>query len=257
MALRARLYSATRVAALHLLLSTGVALLAAGLVFGYWYPAPMQKIAGGAGMFLILVGVDVVCGPLLTLVLYDPAKSKRNWWLDVGLIALIQLAALIYGMSQVAAARPVFVALEGDRFRVVQAMDIDHSRLGDAPPELRSLGYSGPRTIAARLSQPGASDYLSSVQLSVQGVHPAFRPSRWLSYEAEVPALLQRLKPISDLRQKNPKQLEVLDKALAGLAMTDGDLGYLPLVRDEITDWVVLVQRSDGALRAYLHLDGW
>lgn len=255
--MKTRLRAALKAASLHLLLSLLVAVLAGALVFGLWFPAPLHQIAGGAGLFLILMAVDVVCGPVLTLILFDPQKARRKWLLDVVLIAVVQLGALAYGLSQMGAARPVFIALEGDRFRVVQAMDIDPSRLGEALPEFRSLGYAGPRVIAVRLAQPGDADYLASVQLSVQGLHPAFRPQRWAPYASAVPALAQRLKPMAALRQKNPDQQAVLDEALRKLALSEHELGYLPLVREEITDWVALVRRADGVPVSYLPLDGW
>ncbi|WP_430407397.1 hypothetical protein [Hydrogenophaga sp.] len=110
-----------------------VAASVAWLVFGVWYPTPFHELTGGRTLFLILMAVDVVCGPVLTLVLFDPAKSRFKWRLDLALIVFTQLTALAYGLNQVAAARPVFVAFEGDRFRLVQALDIDESRLQEAP----------------------------------------------------------------------------------------------------------------------------
>lgn len=255
--MKTRMRAALKAASLHLLFSLVVAVLAATLVFGLWFPAPLHQIAGGAGLFLILMAVDVVCGPVLTLILFDPQKARQKWLLDVALIAVVQLGALVYGLNQMAAARPVFIALEGDRFRVVQAMDVDQARLGEALPEFREQSYAGPRVIAVRLSKPGETDYLASVQLSVQGLHPAFRPQRWESYASAMPPVAQRLQPVALLRQKNPDQLAVLDGALHKLALSEDELGYLPLVREEITGWVALVRRSDGAPVSYLPLDGW
>ena len=65
--------------------------------------------------------MDVVCGPLLTLVLASPRKSRRERWLDFSLIGLIQLAALAYGMHSVWVARPVALVFEVDRLVVVTA----------------------------------------------------------------------------------------------------------------------------------------
>lgn len=255
--MKTRLRAALKAASLHLLLSLLVAVLAASLVFGLWFPAPLHQIAGGAGLFLILMAVDVVCGPVLTLILFDPHKARHKWLLDVALIAVVQLGALAYGLSQMAMARPVFIALEGDRFRVVQAVDVDQAQLGKALPEFQQLGYAGPRVIAVQLSRPGDADYLASVQLSVQGFHPAFRPQRWQPYASAMPPVAQRLQPVALLRQKNPDQLAVLDEALRTLALSEDELGYLPLVREEITGWVALVRRSDGVPVSYLPLDGW
>lgn len=255
--MKTRFSAAAKAASWHLLLSLLVALVAGGLVFGLWFPAPLHLLAGGGGLFLILTAVDVVCGPLLTLVLFNPEKPRRKWWVDVALIACVQLGALVYGLSQVALARPVFISAEGDRFRVVQAMDVKAADLEQAAAEFRQLGWTGPRLIGSRLSQPGDADYLASVQLSVQGLHPSFRPQRWIPYESAVPGVLQRLQPLSALREKNAGRVDVLDAALLQHGLKDDAVGYLPLVREEITDWVTLVRRSDGVPVAHLPLDGW
>lgn len=252
-----RVRSATRAALLHLGLSFLVAGGVAWLVFRVWYPAPFHELTGGRTIFFILMVVDVVCGPVLTLVLYDPAKSRFKWRLDLGLIVFIQLCALVYGLHQVSTARPVFVALEGDRFRLVQAFDVDPSKLHEAPEGQRSLSYAGPQLLGVRLAAPGDVDYLSSVQLSTQGLHPAFRPSRWRRFEEQSADLQKRLRPVGELRTKNPGRKAELDEALTDLGLNDEQVGYLPLVREEITDWVALVRRSDGQPLAYLHLDGW
>lgn len=253
---RVRVRSAAKAALLHLGLSLLVASAVAWLVFGVWYPAPFQELTGGRSLFLILMAVDVVCGPVLTLILYDPAKSRFKWRVDLALIVFVQLGAMAYGLSQVAAARPVFVAFEGDRFRVVQALDVDRARLREAPEGLRALSLGGPRVVGVRLSRPGDADYLASIQLSTQGLHPAMRPSRWRPYAEQVPAVQQALRPLADLRAKN-RDTAPIEAALARLKADETQLGYLPLVRENVTDWVVLVRRADGEPVAYLHMDGW
>jgi hypothetical protein len=257
MAWSVRIRSAVRSAALHFGLSLLVAGAVAWVVFAVWYPAPFDELTGGRYLFLILMAVDVVCGPVLTLVLFDPAKSRFKWRVDVALIVLTQLGALAYGLGQVAAARPIFVAFEGDRFRVVQAYDVDPSRLREAPEALRSMRYSGPKLLGVRLAEPGDPDYLSSVQMSMQGLPPAFRPSRWRSWDEQIPSLKKQLKPLTGLRQNNPEHATELDAALRTAGLEDSQVGYLPLVREEVTDWVGLVRHSDGQPFAYLHLDGW
>lgn len=252
-----RIQAALRAASLHLFASLFVALCVAGLIFSVWFPSALRDLTGGSELFLILLAVDVVCGPVLTLVLYNPAKPRNKWRLDLGLIVLIQLSALVYGLGQVASARPVFVAFEGDRFRVVQALDVSPSRLNEAPTGHNVLSYTGPKVIGVRLAKTGDPDHLASLQMSIQGLHPAFRPGRWRTYESQVPEVLAQLKPLGELRAKNPEKIEVLNASLSELGLSDDQVGYLPLVRDVTNDWVALVERSNGAPRAYLHLDGW
>ncbi len=257
MALSARLRSAGRAALLHMGISLLVAAAVAWVVFGVWYPAPLHELTGGRNLFLILMAVDVVCGPMLTLVLYNPTKSRLKWRLDLALIVLMQMGAMAYGLAQVAAARPVFMAFEGNRFRIVQAFDVDATRLSEAPEGMQTLGFSGPRPIGVRLSRPDDPDFLSSVQLSTQGLHPSFRSSRWRPLEDQLSLLQRELRPLIQLRQKNPNAKPEIDAALARMKLQEEQVGYLPLVREEVTDWVALVERSTGQPRAYLHLEGW
>jgi len=257
MSLQKRFRSAALAAVLHLLASIAIVLGIAWLVFGVWYPGALRELTSGLELFLILLVVDLICGPLLTLVLFNPSKPKRKWHLDLGLILFIQFTALAYGLSQVSGSRPVFVAFEGDRFRIVQALDVNVDRLGEAPAEFQTMGFAGPKIIGVRLAKPGDPDHLASLKMSIDGLHPAFRPSRWQSYESQVPEVLLQLKPVKELRIKNPEKLDVLNAALSDLNLSEAQAGYLPLVRDVVTDWVVLVDRSNGLPRAYLHLDGW
>ncbi|HGH6987606.1 TPA: fimb protein, partial [Neisseria meningitidis] len=52
----------------HLLISLSVAGLAALLVFKVWYPYPYAELTGGLSLYQLVVAVDIVCGPLLTLI---------------------------------------------------------------------------------------------------------------------------------------------------------------------------------------------
>ena len=107
-----RLSFASRFALRHLLLSASVGLLSAAYVFGLLYPPPFQAMLGVGPMFLLLLAVDVVCGPLLTLVLASPQKSRRAQWVDWSLVGVLQVLALSYGLHTVWVARPVVLAFE-------------------------------------------------------------------------------------------------------------------------------------------------
>jgi len=107
-----RFYASVHAAGIHLLCSVFVALLASVLVFGMWYPFPFRELSGGRELFLLVVVVDVICGPILTLVLFCPKKPRAELWRDLGLVAFIQLGALFYGLGAVREARPLFLVHE-------------------------------------------------------------------------------------------------------------------------------------------------
>ena len=67
-----------------------------------------------ANIFLILLFVDVVCGPLLTLVLASPEKSHRAHAVDFTLIGTVQMLALLYGLLYVLQARPETVKSQAE-----------------------------------------------------------------------------------------------------------------------------------------------
>ena len=52
------------------MLSFLVALLVVGLVFFIWYPSPLATAVGVTYIFLMLLVIDVILGPLLGLLVY-------------------------------------------------------------------------------------------------------------------------------------------------------------------------------------------
>jgi hypothetical protein len=108
---------------IHLLISGILTLIAVFIVFFVWYPAPLHEAVGVTQIFLILLAVDLVIGPIMTLIVYKPNKPSLKF--DLTVIALLQLAALSYGMGTVFQGRPAFIVFNGNRFEISRASDID------------------------------------------------------------------------------------------------------------------------------------
>lgn len=106
---------------IHLLMSFFIAVLLLGLVFGLWYPAPLDKALGVAHIFLLLLSIDVIVGPLLTLIVAK--QGKKTLKKDLLVISFIQLLALVYGVYIVAQGRPIWMIYDSGRFEVVQAYE--------------------------------------------------------------------------------------------------------------------------------------
>lgn len=81
-------------------------------------------------MLLTMAFVDVVLGPLVTLIVFDRAKSSLRK--DIITIVMLQLAFLTYGVYSLYAARPVHIVFEENRFVVTSANDIDNDDLAKA-----------------------------------------------------------------------------------------------------------------------------
>lgn len=252
-----RMKAAAKAASLHLLISSAVAALSALLVFTLWFPLPYRKLAGGMQLFWLIVAVDLVTGPLLTLVIFNPLKRRSELVRDIGLIAVIQAFAFGYGLHALSMARPVWLAFEVDLFRIVTRADIDPTLLPEAQSGLARLGYAGPRTIAAHVPKPGDADHLQSVQLAMAGVPPAIQPKYWRGYETQRAQVKKAAKPVNQLRARGAAYAATLDAALVKYGLNESSTGYLPLHSRDDTSWIVLVDRADANVVGYAPLDAY
>lgn len=254
-----RIAAAGRASGIHLLASVAVAALAAALVFVLWYPYPYRELAGGRELFLLVVTVDVVCGPLLTGVLFDLAKPRVERWRDLGLVALIQLAALGYGLHTVWLARPLYLVLEVDRFKVVAAPDLSVEsakiQLAALPPALRPHLLVGPVTVAIRDPKDAQERQAVMFEAAAGGRDYAERPEFYVPYEgAAARKSLDRAKPVAVFLDKQPSQRSA---ALALAQQKGSDLtqwSYLPVVGRQ--QWVALIDKQ-GKIEGFLPGDGF
>ena len=249
MPLSHRLHFAVRYALRHLFFSLLVALASAAVVFGLWYPAPYRQMLDVGHIYLLVLAVDVVCGPLLTLVLASPKKSRRERWLDFSLIGLIQLAALAYGMHSVWAARPVALVFEVDRLVVVTANEINKDALSKAPSELRQLPWTGVLRASTRKATSN-SEFVRSIDQGLAGISKAIQPDWWQPWADSLPAMRERAKPLAELMARKPQAAPVLQDAARDAGHAAAELSYLPLVSSKTLDWVALL---DGQM----NMVGW
>lgn len=227
-----------RFAGIHLACSALAAALVSWVVFGLWYPSPLAAIAGGTTIFLIMVGVDVVLGPLLTAVVASPGKPRAELARDLVVIVVLQAAAFGYGLYTMALARPVAVAFEVDRMRVVSAADIDPTLLAEAAPPWRDLPWTGPHLLAA-VKPTGSAESMRAVELGLSGIDLAMVPANWRDWASQRDEVWARARPVAQLVQRYPQaQAELAALAAAGGQPVEA-LRFLPLVARRAS-WVTV-----------------
>ncbi len=127
---------------LHLLGSGCALILVFALVRWIWYPGRLFDAASGAELFVLLVGVDLVLGPLITLIIFSPGKPSLKF--DIVCVLAAQVAFLSYGVWSIYSARPVYMAFAENRFYLVMANEIDPADQKKATnPTFQSLPLSG------------------------------------------------------------------------------------------------------------------
>jgi hypothetical protein len=110
---------------LHLAASALVLSVVLGGFYLGWYHWPGWYLALVARVVVVMAGVDLALGPLLTFVIANPGKDRRVLARDIACIAAVQLLALGYASVQLWSGRPLYYVFSGGILQVVQAYDLD------------------------------------------------------------------------------------------------------------------------------------
>jgi hypothetical protein len=244
-----------KAAAIHLVASAGIAALCAALVFGLWYPWPYRLVAGGQALFIIVMSVDLILGPLLTLVVFNRNKTRAHLARDLAIIVALQIGGLAYGLYTVYLARPVALVFETDRFRVVTDVDVVHEELPQALPELRTLSLTGPRVLSTRAART-SEEKMRAIELALGGIDTGIRPSFWQPYSASTKEVLQRARPLSAMLKQYPKQAQDIEREAKKSGYTIDTLKFVPLMARE-GNWSALIDAQSAALVGFVPLEGF
>lgn len=224
----------------HLLVSFVIALLSVFLVFWLWYPSPLDKALGVTNIFLLLICIDVIIGPLLTLVIAK--QGKKTLKMDLLTIGILQLAALTYGVYIVAQGRPVWMVYDSARFEIVQAYEAVSYPANSSSSGSFHLSMTGP------------------VWCAVSDSAPAFAGRGEAYYQAE---FLQAYdEKIAIKVGSSALQLELLNrfndpaKVSSILSVYPEANRFLPLVAKN-KSLVVLVSKDKGYPIAIVDLSPW
>lgn len=251
---RLELRRRAKAAGVHLLISAGVAAVAAVLVFGMWYPGAYRWLAGGHDLFVLITSVDIVLGPLLTFAVFNLRKGWPHLRRDLAVIGLIQLAALVYGLYTVYGARPIATVFEVDRFKVVTQAQVHQPELSKARPEYQHLPITGPWLLGTR--SPTVDERTDALMLALQhGIDRAQRPPFWQPYADSVPDVLARARPLQLLFAKYPDLAADLQEQLKALKVDAASARFLPII-GRGGDWVVVLD-DQGHLVHYVQADGF
>lgn len=244
-----------KAAAWHLAISLVIAGCAALLVFGVWYPYPYRDISGGRDLFLLVVSVDVVLGPLITFIVFDRAKPVGELVRDLAVVGLIQLAGLGYGLWTVHEARPVHLVFEIDRFRAVHAVDVPEELLPRTPAGMTALPLTGPTLLSVR-PFVDEQERLSATMAALQGIALGARPDLWEAYAQARPRVLAAARPVSQLKTRLATGSGELDRWLVAAGRSADTLVYLPLVARK-SFWTVLLDAQTAQVVGFLPVDAF
>ena len=134
-------YNRYQAFAVHLAVSFFIFLILLLLVFYVWYPGIFFESEKGWKAIALIAGVDLVLGPLCTLIVFNPAKKSLK--MDLAVIALLQAGALIAGSYLIHERRPVgFLVFNPENGAItLYASNIDKSTLSYIAEQNTPLFY--------------------------------------------------------------------------------------------------------------------
>src|SRR5690606_35549630 len=132
----------------HLFVSILIALFVIGLIFFLWYPSPLGGAVGVTHIFLMLLAIDVIVGPVLGLLVYKEGKKTLKF--DLSVIIIIQIAALCYGIFSIEQGRLAWLVFHADRFELVRKNDIILENIDQVQPKFQNISWSKPEFVAVK-----------------------------------------------------------------------------------------------------------
>lgn len=244
-----------RASGIHVMISASIAALCAALVFGVWYPGLLSTASGVTTIFLILLGVDIALGPLITLCIFN--KKKPELKRDLAIVGLIQIAALLYGMHTVFIVRPAYLMFTVDRFDLVFANDLDEKKLATASlPEFRSMPLTGPRTATAQMPD-SATERTAMMFDSLKGADDLQHlPKYYRPYATASATVIAQAKPLQKLTGYNQQQAADVAALIRKYQDKKMEVGFVPL-KGKKKDLVVVISKTDGAIMEIADLQPW
>ena len=245
-----------RAFSIHLFISIGIGAVVLALMLLLWYPHPLFYAVGGKQILMILLGVDVTLGPLITLTIFDlKKKSLSALKIDLAIVAVLQVTALLYGMSVVFQARPAYVVFNNNAFNLVTANELNKKDLAKADSLFQSLPLAGP--VYAYAKQPTDIKLANEVRwFFFQGKMLYHFPQHYKPYNKHGKRAGRAALPLSELKAKSPAHITEIDNAIIKSGKTQEEIGYLPLFA-KMENMTVLVNKHDGKVIKILRLDIW
>jgi len=194
---------------IHLLLSLVVFFVVLYVLLKHWYPGPFFIAHGGWNGVKILFFVDMVLGPLITLFIYNCYKKTSSKVFDLSVIAIIQIAALIWGVGAIYSKKPAALVFWEDRFYTV-SMDYFQERNIDQQ-QLNAYGETQPPIIFAK--KPTTKEGLiKKARLTRDKKIPPFaQVGLYESIKLNMAAVLKYSYPYNGLLERNPGRFQELN----------------------------------------------
>lgn len=215
-----------RASLIHLLISAVLVGSVAVVVLWLWYPEPVFEVVDAFPMIRLFVGVNLVLGPLLTLAVYK--HGKRGLQFDLYVIALTQIAVLVFGAYTLHDEKPHYLVFAIDRLEFISKKHVDQSAVRF--DELRTKRFANLVEVFARLPED-PDEYQRYVDSVMFEGKPDLerRAEYWEPWSSGADVIRRQIKLIGDIKPESSGERENLRQAIDNHQETHPNLGMLPI----------------------------
>lgn len=209
--------------AIHFGISLLIFLVLLYFILVQWYPQPLFSTDGGWKVIRIIAGVDLVLGPLLTLIVFKAGKPGLKF--DLTMIALVQFLALTWGVWNTYNERPVALVYTIDYFTPVPAHQL--AEQGMTTDKLKKLGDSWPVLIYIDIPKEKLSSMLIKAYKAGKPLYLFTELYEKLSKE-QASILKQNSMNLDKYVKDKPKLKKIYQQSLLSIP-TKANISYLAL----------------------------
>ena len=212
-------------AAIHFFASAVVISLFLLLVYFIWYSYPYNVIYSAFDVVKLVAGVDLILGPMLTLVIFNISKPKKELARDVLIIVCFQLVALCWGVNATYKVRPLYAAYYDGTFYTVTGEDVDLTKL---KVEIESPGILA-RTKMVFVKDVDDRESIAKVveQMNDGGKGLMYSPQRYEPISAYIDEVVERDMGYEYINKVGKK--EIIDKCVHSHGKDLSEFLFYPL----------------------------
>lgn len=218
------------------------------------YPSPFPQLQGLWTVLGVMAIVDVVLGPVLTFVVFNPAKKSLK--ADLTVIVLIQFIALIYALHIAWDGRPVYAVYFGDRFEIATANEFDASILTKANKMYSRLPFSGPKWVGAQIPERDVNGKNEMLFSAIFGGGVRITPKYYVTYSQVKDNVIRHLVKVNSLLIRDKNRTQPVLNVVKSMGRKNEDVGLIPL-KGKAKYGTVFVDARTGEILQVTDLDPW
>ncbi len=233
----------------HLSVSICLALIIVGWVFLIWYPQPLAKAVGVTHIFIMMLIIDVIVGPILSFVIYK--EKKKSLKFDLSIIIAIQILALGYGMFNIAQARPIWIVFNQNKFELIQKNYLILDNVPIANEKYKTISPFVPLYVGVEPSIDKQQRNNNNLDFLISGISLAQRPELYIPLDKIRIKMSNQSMNLRDLTKfNNQNEVGVI------LSKNPQATAWLPL-KANAADMVVLINKEKGEVVKIVDLRPW